>query len=665
MRPPTWPRLSKATLIWNPSCSVFDHSAPAAEHPQIFLFAATPGLSRRSAAPSQLFGTFLPNAALTGVRAARRGPATCSGEGGRGPDQHPSSHPRPAPPRSGEGPGHLNPDFVVLDQGRPAALRARRPRPAASGPLPRGPAAGLAGRARGGGRGERGCAVTTPAEKLLSRLHGVKKAGRGWSARCPAHGDQKASLSVSEGSDGTALLKCHAGCSTDAVLAALGLKLRDLFPAWDRPPPRRNGKPAGAGPAFATAREALASLEKKLGKWSCLWTYHDGGGEPVGLVVRWDGPTGKVIRPLARHAEGWRVGAMPSPRPLYRLPELAAARRVIVCEGEKAADAARSLGFTATTSAGGAQAAEKADWRPLAGKEVWLFPDNDPAGRKYAEAVAGLLAGLTPAPAVRVLDLAEHAPQLPEGGDLADVLADGRWCGLPLGDAAGPADLAALLEQLAGAVEPWAPEAKPGPVLTCLADVAPRAVSWLWPGRIPLGRITLLVGRPGEGKSFVTLDAAARVSTGTPWPDGGACPRGSVLLLTAEDGAADTIRPRLDAHNADLKRVHLLSAVRRAGGKGDTCERLATLSDVDAVEAALARLADCKLVVVDPVGSFLGGQVDAHRDNEVRGVLAPLAALAEKRGPAVLVVAHRRKSAGGSADDLALGSRAFTGIARA
>ena len=341
--------------------------------------------------------------------------------------------------------------------------------------------------------------MTTPAEKLLSRLHGVKKAGHGWSARCPAHGDQKASLSVSEGSDGTALLKCHAGCSTDAVLAALGLKLRDLFPAWDRPPPRRNGKPAGAGPAFATAREALASLEKKLGKWSCLWTYHDGGGEPVGLVVRWDGPTGKVIRPLARHAEGWRVGAMPSPRPLYRLPELAAARRVIVCEGEKAADAARSLGFTATTSAGGAQAAEKADWRPLAGKEVWLFPDNDPAGRKYAGAVAGLLAGLTPAPAVRVLDLAEHAPQLPEGGDLADVLADGRWCGLPLGDAAGPADLAALLEQLAGAVEPWAPEAKPGPVLTRLADVMPRPVSWLWPGRIPLGRITLLVGRPARG----------------------------------------------------------------------------------------------------------------------------------------------------------------------
>jgi hypothetical protein len=90
-----------------------------------------------------------------------------------------------------------------------------------------------------------------------------------------------------------------------------------------------------------------------------------------------------------------------------------------------------------------------------------------------------------------------------------------------------------------------------------------------------------------------------------------------------------------------------------------------SLADVDAIEAALASVADCKLIVVDPIGSFLGGQTDAHRDNEVRGVLAPIAALAEKYGPAVLVVAHRRKTAGSIADDLALGSRAFTGIARA
>ena len=227
-------------------------------------------------------------------------------------------------------------------------------------------------------------------------------------------------------------------------------------------------------------------------------------------------------------------------------------------------------------------------------------------------------------------------------------------------------ELRATVEAMAEAAQDVSPvkTPEPGPVLTCLADVEPRPVSWLWDGRIPLGRITLFVGRPGEGKSFLTTDAAARVSTGTPWPDGSDCPLGSVLLISAEDDPADTIRPRLDAHYADVAKVHLLSAVRRVDADGQF-ERMVTLADLDAIEASLVRLRDCQLVVVDPIGSFLGGQTDAHRDNEVRGVLAPIAALAEKYGPAVLVVAHRRKSAGSIADDLALGSRAFTGIARA
>lgn len=180
-----------------------------------------------------------------------------------------------------------------------------------------------------------------------------------------------------------------------------------------------------------------------------------------------------------------------------------------------------------------------------------------------------------------------------------------------------------------------------------------------------MGRITLLVGRPGEGKSFLTTDMAARITTGTPWPDGSDCPAGSVILISAEDDPGDTIRPRLDAHYADVRKVHLLSAVRRTGEDGQPYEVLFTLADVAALESALKTLPDCRLIVVDPIGSFLGGDTDAHRDNEVRGVLAPVAKLAEKYGPALLVVAHRRKSAGSIADDLALGSRAFTGIARA
>lgn len=223
-----------------------------------------------------------------------------------------------------------------------------------------------------------------------------------------------------------------------------------------------------------------------------------------------------------------------------------------------------------------------------------------------------------------------------------------------------------LDKSVEGATASSATEAElPGPVLRCLADLEPREVQWLWPGRVPLGRISLLVGRPGEGKSFLTTDMTARVSTGRTWPDGSACPSGTVILVSAEDDPHDTIRPRLDAHCADVRRVHLLSTVRRRGERGRLVEAMFTLEDLPALDEALRRQPDCRLIVIDPIGSFIGGGTDSHRDNEVRAVLAPVAQLAERYGPAVLIVAHRRKSSGTIADDLAIGSRAFTGIARA
>ncbi len=203
-----------------------------------------------------------------------------------------------------------------------------------------------------------------------------------------------------------------------------------------------------------------------------------------------------------------------------------------------------------------------------------------------------------------------------------------------------------------------------GPQLTTMNNIESQEITWLWPGRVPMGRITLLVGKPGEGKSYVSLDMAARISTGTPWPDGADCPRGSVILCSAEDDPADVIRPRLDAHRADVSRIVLLSGVKRLIGD-EVQEGAFTLHDVACLEEALQQVPDCRMVVIDPIGSFIGGSTDAHRDNEVRAVLTPIARLAEKYGAAVLMVAHRRKGTSASADETAMGSRAFTGIARA
>jgi hypothetical protein len=99
------------------------------------------------------------------------------------------------------------------------------------------------------------------------------------------------------------------------------------------------------------------------------------------------------------------------------------------------------------------------------------------------------------------------------------------------------------------------------PQVIRLADVEPERVEWLWPGYLPLGKVVVIDGDPGVGKSTVCLDVAARVSTGSPMPDGSPAARGAVLVLSAEDGLADTIRPRLDAAQADAGQVITITQI--------------------------------------------------------------------------------------------------------
>jgi hypothetical protein len=137
-----------------------------------------------------------------------------------------------------------------------------------------------------------------------------------------------------------------------------------------------------------------------------------------------------------------------------------------------------------------------------------------------------------------------------------------------------------------------------------------------------------------------------------------------VILISAEDDPNDTIRPRLDAHHADVNSIHLMTTVLRAGDYGTQIECSFTLADLDALEDALRQIENCKLIVVDPIGSFLGHSFDAHRENEVRAILSPIAGLAAKYNAAILMIVHRRKSQSSFADDMAMGSRAFTAVAR-
>lgn len=206
-----------------------------------------------------------------------------------------------------------------------------------------------------------------------------------------------------------------------------------------------------------------------------------------------------------------------------------------------------------------------------------------------------------------------------------------------------------------------------GAVVVCAADVKPEPIKWLWPGRIALGKVTLLVGDPGLGKSLVTVALAAHVSRGTAWPvDHAQCPSGKVLILSAEDDPADTIRPRLDAAGADPSRVHLLKAVRGIDVKtGETQTRMFSLKrDLETLSAELERLRDVRLVVVDPVSAYLDG-TDSHTNADVRALLAPLAELAARHQAAIVAVSHLNKGGQQSALYRVTGSLAFVAAARA
>ena len=281
---------------------------------------------------------------------------------------------------------------------------------------------------------------------LEARGCSPKRTPNGWFARCPAHDDRHASLTVGQGPDGRALLKCHAGCSLEAVVDALGLRVSDLFPLAGQRSGNRATSAAPPPPAakvHAEADEVAAELVRRHGEPAGRWEYHNANGELVGLVLRWDRPDGKLIRPVARIGGGWAERAMPTPRPLYKLPELLGTpsdARVYVVEGEKSADAAARLGLFATTSAGGAAAAKQTDWAPLRGRRVVVVPDNDEPGERYAADVArlALAAG---AREVRVVRLSDRWPDLPLGGDVADLQGD-------------PAELRREIEALVAAAEP-------------------------------------------------------------------------------------------------------------------------------------------------------------------------------------------------------------------
>lgn len=360
-----------------------------------------------------------------------------------------------------------------------------------------------------------------PMKVVLAALHEARKVmrqtARGVIAQCPAHDDATPSCSFDEGDSGNVLVKCHAGCSTEAVVAALGLQMHGLFASSSsaplRPTPTKPVRILGQTPNEAAAALVSEFINAHPKGSLRVHQYVDAEGSALFAVVRFDyrdneNQRRKEVRQMRVVPGGWAAGlGGVERRVLYGLDRLAKAdadELVVVGEGEKVVEAARALGFLSTTSSGGAMQAKHTDWSPLRGRRVVVLPDADDAGRQYAKDVA-TLALLAGAREVRVVELAG----LSEGEDLAD------WHEARRNDRE-PAAMKAELVRLFDGAEPVKVE-KPRSAMReqSIADLlAMPPVEELLAGVLPDRGVAVLAAHPSVGKTACLLSLGLAVAHG-------------------------------------------------------------------------------------------------------------------------------------------------------
>ncbi len=440
----------------------------------------------------------------------------------------------------------------------------------------------------------------TPLDIVLARLGDYKKSAKGFTAKCPAHGDTTPSLSISEGADGKVLLHCHAGCSLEAILGALGLTAADLF---------------------------SKGSDRSERKMVATYDYTDEAGNLLFQVVRYYPKDFRQRRPDGDG--GWIYNLEGARRVLYRLPQLLMADTVYGAEGEKDADRLCSLGISTTTSSQGAGKWQDSYSEALRGKHVVLLPDNDDPGEKHMQSVARSV--LPVAASVKIVRL----PGLPPKGDVSDWLDAGHT----------KEDLAALVEAT--------PPLKPDDLkqdhnsfrLTSLGDLLnepEESVSWLVDGLLPMGGFSLLVAKPKAGKTTLARNLALAVARGQSFLTRATHP-GAVIYLALEEKRSEVRKHfhDLGAIGTEAIFIHVASA------PADALEQLRTVAQEKIIV----------LVIIDPLFRFTRVK-DGNDYAQVSAALEPLLVLARETGAHVLVVHHAGKGEreGG---DVILGSTAI------
>jgi len=390
----------------------------------------------------------------------------------------------------------------------------------------------------------------------------------------------------------------------------------------------------------------------RLGQPSACWRYLDNQDRLLYCTARFEKPEGgKEVLPLS-YCEGpsgqrqWRWQAPPEPRALLGLDQLAARPEapVIVVEGEKKVSAAAELfpDFIVVSSQGGAGAVKKSNWTALRGRKVTIWPDHDEAGERYATDVAQL-AYEAGAIEVRIVEVPRD---FPPKWDLADPVPASSI----IDDLRRFLDAARFLEAVATG---------PGVEIVNGVSMVPRPIIWLWPGWLAEGKLHILAGAPGTGKTTIAIDFSAAITAGRSFPDGTPAPIGDVLVWSGEDDPADSWLPRLIASGGDKRRFYYINGTREGGVR----RPFDPSHDVPMLIERARPLQGLRLLILDPIVSAIAG--DSHKNAEVRRGLQPLVECGQELGCAVLGITHFSKgTTGREPTERVTGSLAFGALPR-
>jgi len=354
--------------------------------------------------------------------------------------------------------------------------------------------------------------------------------------------------------------------------------------------------------------EDHAAIMRSAMNYAGRWTYHSPDViEGTEVVMYRPTKTTKDYTVFSQHGGHWYYDFPRPPFLLYQRYEWTNAETVYICEGERTSDVVEALGLPATTSLGGPTRAKLSDWTPLKGKNVVILSDYDDKGWNYAREVAQLCLGAGALSAKIVM-----FPGVKVGEGPCEWIDHVRAAS---GDAAVLPELQKLVDAATPEVYvPPVPEPPPGLQLELqtLADIEPETQQWVFDKVIPQGNLTVLMGESGVGKSLTIYDIAAKVTRGLTGPHADQPQEaGMVLFLSTQDGLAATIRPRLEASNADLTKVSVIPGFRELDN--ETKQELAwTLQldrDMSFLETKLRTLQEAgvnvRMLVIDPIDRFL------------------------------------------------------------